>query len=99
MPPTVHTIDSIQSHIERMRNSQNGTITKGFIANTTKGTSGYDGDVSRSQKIMHWIEMEILLKTGDDTYFEMIIVNEFDNLEIIQKITNENLSEIGIENM
>lgn len=96
VPPTVYTNDSIQSHIEKMRKCQNGTTTtKGFIINKNNKFR----DISHSQKIMNWIEMEILLKTGNNTYYEMIIMNEFDNLEIMQKITNQNLSEIGIEDM
>ena len=100
------TVDSkqSQSHIDKMKadqlniHSKNGrTKTKGFVSTHTKSRVGCDIDIT--QKIMHWIEMEILLKTGDSTYFEMIISNEFDHLKIMQKITNKNLSEIGIENM
>eukprot|EP01084_Bolivina_argentea_P168507 292208_1 len=84
----------IQSHIDEMRKRhmhKNGKITIGNM-NTNNGNN-----VDNETKIMHWIEMEILLKTSNDSYFQLIIANEFDNLEIIQKITNQNLIEIGID--
>ena len=93
LTPDIHTIDSIQSHIDKMKKKQiiNQVTTNGFKSKSE------DRDIK--QKIMHWIEMEILLKTSNNAYFKMIVMNEFDNLEIIQKITMENLSEIGIENI